>query len=218
MLKITRIVLPFIIFATIAQADNQTLSSLLSHTQTLQGDFSQQQFNTNGAVLQESSGHFVISRPALLRWETKSPVYQLIISGEKDLQVYDSDLQQLTRYPKRQGIGITPAALLAGDYVSLQMNFKITDIVHQPRPTSCVAPQDKPSAAFCLQPKHKDDPLLAVTLSFDQGQPHTLYVRDQFKQTTIITLTHVKRNATVAASNFLFTPPAGTEIIKQMVT
>lgn len=178
------------------------LQSVFSTFTTLQAHFKQTIKDADGAVLQTSKGEMMINRPGKFRWETTAPTHQLIIADGKQLWIYDPELAQVMVQDQTAGMGNTPASLLSGAVQDLTKTFSV---------------QQQPSAAnlqrFVLTPKDANDLFESLTISFKQGQLATMQLHDNSGQTTAVEFSDVKMNHPLAEKMFIFTPPAGVDVV-----
>ncbi len=175
------------------------LNKLLSATKSMTADFSQ---TTKGAKTTTFSGKMAVERPNKFRWETTSPASQLIVANGNTLWVYDKDLAQATRQSTSNQVGETPALLLSGNPSSIANNFNVS----------------QPAAGknyFLLTPKSSNANFKSLSISFNKGRPVMMVLNDNLGQTTSIRFSNINLNGKIAASQFTFTPPAGTDVIDQ---
>lgn len=178
---------------------SENLHKLLSATQSMTANFSQ---TTKGAKTTTFSGTMAVARPNQFRWHISSPSSQLIVANDNTLWVYDKDLAQATRQSTRNQVGETPALLLSGNVNTLKDNF----IVTQP---------NAPKNYYVLTPKDANASFKNLALSFNGGRPVMMVLNDNLGQTTTIQFSNIKMNPKIAASQFDFTPPDGTDVIDQ---
>lgn len=175
------------------------LNKLLTATKSMTADFSQ---TTKGSKTTTFSGKMAVERPNKFRWETTSPASQLIVANGNTLWVYDKDLAQATRQSTSNQVGETPALLLSGNPNSIANNFNVS----------------QPSAGknyFLLTPKSSNANFKSLSISFNKGRPVMMVLNDNLGQTTSIRFSNITLNGKIAASQFNFTPPAGTDVIDQ---
>ncbi|SDK17357.1 outer membrane lipoprotein chaperone LolA [Microbulbifer yueqingensis] len=187
------------LFAGSAWADaTAELSQLLQPLASISGKFHQTLTDERGEVLQKSSGTFSVERPGKLRWETGEPFPQLLVTNNKKLWLYDPDLEQVTIRPVDKRMKETPALLLGGKVGEIRSSFNVAS----------------KNGAYELTPKNASAPFRAMEISFDNGLPAAMTVRDSMGQTTKIKFSRVKANPSLSAALFNFKPPAGTDIIR----
>ena len=178
------------------------LSELLSHTQTITGGFSQLTLDSSGTQLQETAGQMVLQRPGLFRWHTDPPLEQMLVSNGKKVWLYDPDLLQVTVQKMDQRLTHTPALLLSGDVSQISENFTIT------------YKEAGSIIDFVLTPMAKDTLFDTLRLSFRDGVINDMQLLDAVGQRTNILFMGVKINQPVDASQFVFTAPAGVDVIE----
>jgi len=72
------------------------LKTFTSGLKGLDGQFSQQVFDSRGKVKESTSGRVALSAPRLFRWEYVRPHEQLIVADGKKVWMYEPDLEQAT--------------------------------------------------------------------------------------------------------------------------
>ncbi|WP_250460777.1 outer membrane lipoprotein chaperone LolA [Microbulbifer litoralis] len=175
------------------------LSKLLQPLESLSGDFQQTLTDERGEVLQKSSGNFSVQRPGKLRWKTGEPFPQLLVTDNRQLWLYDPDLEQVTIRPVDDRMKETPALLLGGKVEEIRSSFNVSS----------------EKGAFHLTPKRAKAPFKRMEIRFGKdGMPSTMTVRDSMGQTTEIEFSGMKANPELSAALFKFDPPAGTDVIK----
>ena len=150
---------------------------------------------------QTFTGSMIVKRPGLFRWETQSPMNQLIIGNGKTIWIYDQDLMQATRQTVDAQVANTPALLLSGQTDQIIKNFKIT--------------QTAAGNSFTLRPLSKDSVFESLQLDFESDKLSKLILADALGQKTSISFSQSKLNGSIADSQFKFTPPKGVDIIDQ---
>ena len=76
-------------------SDEDALAELFAGFDQVQTDFDQTIADGFGRILETSSGSLSISKPSA-RWEVVQPYPQVILLNDKDLKIYDPDLEQVT--------------------------------------------------------------------------------------------------------------------------
>lgn len=175
----------------------------LKAIKTLQADFTQTSQLAGGRKSETVMGSLAAQKPGLFRWQVQQPYQQLIVSDGKDVRVHDPDLQQMTIKPLGQEWGQTPALLFSGDVRALEKQFAIS--------RKAVGPLTE----FVLTPKAKDAVFASVSLQFKGAAPFAMNLQDSMGQKTHIEFSKTRLNGAIAAGQFRFTPPAGTDIIRE---
>ncbi len=169
----------------------------------IQADFQQTLTDSKGREVQQASGMLVMQRPGKFRWDYKTPYHQVIASDGKEITIYDKDLEQATIKPLSHVLGSTPAALLSGDQ-PLEENFNIT----QARPRDGLDWVE-------LTPKQSDSGFERIRLGFNQSDLRAMEMLDSFGQITELRFTNLTYDAAPDPSRFVFTPPVGTDILRE---
>lgn len=169
----------------------------------LDGQFSQQVFDTKGKRKESSSGRVALSAPHLFRWEYLKPYPQLIVADGKHVWIYDPDLKQVTTRPQGAEEQNSPLAALI-DPQKLERDFNVQD----------AGAQDG-LEWLELKPKQAGEGagFQNARLGFDKQGLARMQILDALGQRTEITFSGWKRNPVFADKTFRFTPPKGVDII-----
>jgi outer membrane lipoprotein carrier protein len=141
------------------------------------------------------------ARPGRIRWTYEKPYEQLIVGDGSKLWVYDKDLNQVTVRSIAQGIGGSPAALLAGSN-DIEKDFRL----------SATGTQDGLDWLEAV-PRGTESTFQKVRMGFGKSGLEAMELADGFGQITIVRFTAIERNSRLAADLFQFTPPQGVDII-----
>ena len=117
--------------------------------------------------------------------------------------IYDPDLAQLMIRPLGEAWGETPALLFTGDAAMLAKQFSVRQS------------QNGAITTFHLSPRAKDSLFTELNLSFKGDLPQSMTLLDAGNQRTEVAFFKAKRNVTLSNERFTFTPPAGTDIIRE---
>ncbi len=184
----------------LADAKNR-LEAFVDSTKGLKAQFTQTVFDRNGRKTQEATGSLYFSRPGKFRWVYQKPYAQLIVGDGKKLWVYDEDLDQVTVRKLDRAIGESPAALLAGNN-DIEKLFTLKD-----------AGSKDGLEWLEATPKSAEGSFEVVRLGFKGDDLHTMELKDNFGQTTLLRFVGLQRNPAMGSSLFRFTPPKGADII-----
>ena len=169
----------------------------------LDGQFSQQVFDSRGKVKESTSGTLALSAPRQFRWEYLKPHEQLIIADGKNVWVYEKDLGQATK--RAQGAEEQNSPLTA------LINPKLLD--QQYDVSEEAAPRDG-LQWLSLSPKRETETSFQyAALGFNAQGLARMEVTDAVNQRTVITFSGWKRNPAFKPGTFTFTPPKGTDVI-----
>lgn len=192
-------------FWTIADASPSVdLSTLLNKLQSMRADFHQTVYDNHGKAVQQSTGKMAMQRPNRFRWQAQKPIPQLIIANGDKLWIYDPDLDQVTIRTIKQAAGDTPALLLSHKATVLDKDFTVTE---------------KPAAKagwrwFTLVPKSSDN-IASVQMGFNNNQIQEMRLQDHLGHLTGIKFSRIETNVSVPSSQFMFKPPANTDVIDE---
>ena len=181
-----------------ADSDAQDLSKRLKTLRTFTGLFTQTLVDAKGQTLQESTGKFWLQRPGFFRWETLEPFPQLLVSNLEYIWLYDPDLEQVTIRPYTQAVSQTPALLLSGDVEKIEEQYTVKKLDNN---------------RFELLPIAEQQLFDQLTVSFNNKQLSKMILRDSLGQSTAFVFEKGVYNTKVDASQFVFEPPEGTDIV-----
>jgi outer membrane lipoprotein carrier protein len=189
------------VLAQTAKPSSTKLDEFLQGLQTLQADFRQVLRDGQGRLIEESQGVLAIHRPDRFRWDYVKPHEQTIVADGKKLWLHDVDLEQVTVRPMEQSLTGTPAVLLSGSE-DLRTSFKVAGTETKGGVT-----------VISLVPKRADTDFKRVLIKFVGKQLGSMELSDKLGQSTTLEFTHVLRNAPLDDARFIFTPPAGVDVI-----
>lgn len=193
-----------LLLAPMAWADaGADLAAKLKALRSLDADFTQTTLASKGKPDSVVLGHIQVQKPGYFRWEVRRPYSQILVSDGRELKIFDPDLQQMTIRPVSQELSQTPAMLFSGNVSALQKQFTIRE------------KKNGASVIYTLTPKAKDAIFADLSLQFKGKEPLSMHLRDSLGQQTQIEFFRVKRNHALPASAFKFTPPSGTDIIRE---
>jgi outer membrane lipoprotein carrier protein len=178
------------------------LQQQLNDIKTLQANFTQQVSSKNNKP-QTSNGQVSLVRPGKFRWIYSKPYPQEIISDGKQVWLYDVDLAQVTIKPVGKALDASPAAVLAGNN-KLDASF-----------TAIELPNKDGLNWVELTPKQKESSFARIRIGFNETNLSRMELDDQFGQTTQIQFSQVVRNKAIDDKLFTFTPPAGSDVIRE---
>lgn len=178
------------------------LNDFLSSLYTFQANFSQRIYNDNGTLLEHSTGKMYVKRPNKFNWVYEQPYNQLIVADGERVWIYDSDLDQVTVKNLNKALGKTPAFLLSSSR-TVNMDFIVRQIAYTRK-------------AFELTPKEKQATFKKIRIKFDiNDNLKGFELLDNLDQRSYITFSNFKKNKRIDEGLFIFTPPAGSDIINE---
>ena len=110
---------------TAQQPDASTLlQQFFFEIQHLQADFTQLEFDVEGAFRRQSTGRLYLSRPGRFRIDYLEPDEVMIWANGESLSMFDPELEQVTVWKQSTRLRESAAALLAGD-ASVLENYRV---------------------------------------------------------------------------------------------
>jgi outer membrane lipoprotein carrier protein len=178
------------------------LNDFLSSLYTFEANFSQRIYNDNGTLLEHSTGKMYVKRPNKFHWIYEQPYNQLIVADGERVWIYDSDLDQVTVKNMNKALGKTPAFLLSRSR-KVNKDFIVKQIAYTRK-------------AFELTPKDRQATFKKIRIKFDiNNNLKGFELLDNLDQRSYITFTNFKKNQRIDEGLFIFTPPAGSDIINE---
>ncbi|MDR6094390.1 outer membrane lipoprotein chaperone LolA [Stenotrophomonas sp. SORGH_AS_0321] len=169
----------------------------------LDGQFSQQVFDTRGKVKETTSGRVALSAPRLFRWEYQRPHVQQIVADGSKVWMYEPDLEQATVRAQGKEEQNSPLTALINPAL-LEQQYDLSEEA---------APRDG-LQWLSLTPKRETEASFQyAALGFNASGLAKMEITDAVGQRTVIAFSGWKRNPSFAAGTFRFTPPAGTDVI-----
>lgn len=178
-----------------------SLRDFFNNTTTMRAQFSQVVNDKKGQKIQEVDGTMQLQRPNKFRWDYKKPYEQQIVSDGKQVFLYDTELQQVTIRELSKSLGSSPAALLAGGE-AVEKSFTLKNATRKDGLTWVLA-----------LPKDKESGFDRVLLGFKADKLRKMELYDSFNHITHITFNEVERNPVLLDTTFLFTAPAGVDVV-----
>ena len=185
----------------VADSALDTVDAFFKGLHSMEADFHQQVFTSEGRLQQESNGHVWILRPGRFRWNYLTPYKQQLVADGRHLWSYDEDLAQVSVQPMEKVFSVTPAMLLSGNE-PLEKVFRMQE-----------QPAGEGEQQVLLTPKSDDSSVIEVHLFFVNGQLSRIEARDTFGNTTTFTFSRLVRNGPVDETIFNFVPPPGVDVV-----
>jgi chaperone LolA len=173
-------------------------------TRTMEADFQQTVESPTLAAPLKTSGKVAFEKPNRMRWDYAPPDTQTIVGDGATLWLYQPDMNQVIKAPLGEAFqAATPLTFLSG-LGRLERDFDAS-----------LERETKDTWVLKLVPK-KDAALgtLGLTVRKDDAAIVEARITDSVGTTTRITFSNEKRNGTIEAARFTFTPPAGVDVVK----
>lgn len=194
----------FLLFSASSFASGlDDLQRFYSDVKSYSASFEQTVVDEKMNLLEASSGEFSIQRPGKFRWQYSTPSEQLIVGDGKQVWIYDVELEQITHRQSKIAVSQTPAMLLSGSG-DLSENFFLQD-----------GGQYDNLDWVHMFPRNQDSVFNDIELGFSAGSLQILKMKDSFGQTTQMRFSNVKENQDIPEQTFMFTPPAGIDVIEE---
>jgi len=217
-LKIAAGIAVWIFLVTVSYADTPAINNKEDARSVLSGiekrysaiGFSArfQQFSTLKAmeIVDTASGSIVVKRPGMMKWAYESPEKQVIVSDGRRLWVYRPEDNQVMVGSAPAFFGNGKGAGFLSDLTDLEKRFEIS---RQP---------DTPAGDYslALKPREKTQDISQIRLvvskeTFDITRIITV---NGYGDETRIQLSDIRFPEKIDDSTFVFTIPAGADVIK----
>lgn len=193
-------ILLFSLFAYAFATPAQDLSAKLSKFKTYHANFTQITKDSNGRVIQQSSGQMWLMPPGRFKWQSDKPTKQLIITNGKYLWVYDVDLQQATQQVLDNKAHVNPVSILSGSISDIQANF----LVFPSTP-----------GVFILKPKNHNLDFKQIKLVFVNDRITQMEVINNLDETTDFDFANIQINQPLSTDFFELKVSKDVDILKE---
>jgi chaperone LolA len=178
----------------------KALDDYLANFKTLQAQFEQTVTDEQGQRRETSQGTVYLERPGKFHWEYVKPYEQSIIGDGQKVWIYDKDLEQITIKPIAGVLNSAPALIL-GNQVHVDEKYNVTEM------------GEKDGVQWIsLVPKDASHDYAGIKLGFEKSNLREMELADNFGQTTHLKFKDERRNVSIDAAEFTFTPPAGVDV------
>lgn len=185
-----------------ADAVSNDLQAKLNTMRTMGASF-HQTVSANKRTISQSSGTMALSRPGRFRWETKTPMEQLVIADGQRLWVYDVDLEQVSVRKQEKSLTGTAALFLSSYDQDLTRDFVVT------------SQQKNNKIYYDLRAKSSKAHFQRMILAFLGANLVGIELFDPLGQHTQVVLSQIKNNPKLPANLFVFKAPAGVDRVEQ---
>lgn len=178
------------------------LKKFYDQNHSIIADFKQNSYDTQGKLMQNSSGKMAIKRPGLFRWDYAEPFEQQIIADGKDIWVYDKDLDQVSVRGQKEALGATPSSVLMEGYKVVEEQFNLED--HG---------EINGYNIVMLKPKKEECEYKLIVIAFFEQKLTIMEIEDRFGQKTTFRFVNIKGNPELPEDYFTFVVPEGVDVI-----
>jgi outer membrane lipoprotein carrier protein len=196
----------FLCVADVSAADSaRARMEAFSHDlKSVSATFSQIVTDSNGRRNDGSNGTFALQAPRLFRWETKAPYEQTIVADGTRVWVYEPDLQQVSVRSQSSEEAHSPLTVLT-DLAQLDAQFAASE-----------SGERNGLVWLKLVSKAPEPQFEYAELGFSEHSLDRMLFKDQLGNVTEIRFDDWRRNPSIPASTFTFTPPKGVDVLGDM--
>lgn len=187
--------------ASAADSARSRMQAFSKDLKSVTADFSQSVTDANGHRGEESKGTMALQAPRQFRWETKKPYEQTIVADGQRVWVYEPDLQQVSVRSQSSEEAHSPLTVLT-DLSQIDTQF-----------TASESGQRDDLVWLKLVSKAKEPEFEYAELGLSANTLERMLFKDQLGNTTEIRFSGWKRNPSLPADTFKFTPPKGVDVI-----
>lgn len=184
------------------------LQETYSRTTSFSADFSQVTSMKLSRRQRQGKGSLVIKKPGLMRWDYLEPDRQVLICDGKQMSMYFAEAEQMI-------------VMSAQEYLQSDVTYNFFAGKGNILRDFAAGP---PSDDFCcgqppdlkLVPKKEHPQVDFIYLWLDERfLVSRMQISDHYGSVTDLSFTNIRLDQKVEANLFEFTPPPGTEIVKQ---
>ncbi len=218
MKKITIALCIFLLFNAPAWASKPSPREIAGHlqkiyqqTRTMAADFTQVAANVSGRHKRYGAGYLRLLKPGRMRWDYTKPGQQVMVCDGKTISLYFASQKQMIVTAAKQYLEADVIYSFFAGTGDILRDFEVR------KPDS--ADLDKMAGDYQIKiiPRHSHPQIDYINIWVDTKTflLKRIKVTDKFGSQTDISFSNIRRNIKLDSSIFHFTPPAGTEIIKQ---
>jgi len=188
----------------------QSLQEKYDATTSMSADFTQKTSSDVSRREKEGRGTMVLLKPGRMRWDYKFPDRQVIVCDGQSITMYFAQENQMLVAPAKQYLESDMTYSFFAGSGNILRNFTVETPAEEDL-------RDNEATPLLRLTPNKDHPQIDYILLWadDDFIMNRLKIVDKFGSMTDIRFSNVKLNPKISEHLFSFTPPAGTEIIKQ---
>ncbi len=164
-------------------------------------DFEQVVTGPDGRRESRGLGHVWLSAPHFFRWDYQGEFPELIVADGAHIWLFDEGLEQVTVQPQDESAADSPLGVLT-DLRRLDTRFLTRELGNHNGIELLELTGVTPDAQF-----------ERIILGFREGTLDSLVTEDAFGLRTQVTFSGLQRNPEIDPALFIFTPPAGADVI-----
>ncbi len=179
-------------------------------TKSMSADFTQVTSSRMSRRVKEGHGTIILLKPGQMRWDYIAPDKQIIVCDGESIQMYFAREKQLLISSAKQYLESDVTYSFFAGTGNLLKDFDISAPLEED-----LGKTDE-QIVLRVVPKGNHPQIDYILMWTDSEYLiNKLMIVDQMGSITDITFKNIKINPTIKAAQFSFTPPDGTEIIKQ---
>lgn len=167
----------------------------------MSADFEQVVTGPDGRRESRGHGRVWLSAPHFFRWDYQGNFPELIVADGARIWLFDEGLEQVTVQPQDKSAADSPLGVLT-DLRRLDTRFLTRELGNHNGVELLELTGVAPDAQF-----------ERIILGFREGMLDTLVSEDAFGLRTQVTFSGLQRNPVLDPALFVFTPPAGADVI-----
>src|SRR3989449_4388362 len=173
-------------------------------TRTLVAKFAQEVESPTMAGKLASSGTVSFEKPNRMRWDYAPPDRQTVVSDGETLWIYQPEEKQVLKAPLREAFqATTPVTFLAGlGHVDRDFTPTLESSAGNRWVLRLVPREDRSASTLVLVVRKRDAAIEEARIT------------DPLGTTTRLALTDDRRNVSLGADVFHFTPPPGVDVVR----
>ena len=179
----------------------EQLDRFAAGLETFSSKFTQRVLGPDGQVEDESEGQVWLRQPNNIRWEYGGDFPELVVADGERIWIYDKVLEQVTIKPQSEYAADSPLSLLA-DIGRLDEQFAVRE-----------AGDLDGLWLLELRALNSEAEFEQVLLGLANDELQLMTMEDTFGLRTEIRFSQLQRNPPLDAGLFVFTPPAGVDVI-----
>jgi len=182
----------------------RTLQQRYESTRTLVAKFRQEVESPTMAGKLTSNGTVSFEKPNRMRWDYAAPDRQTIVSDGETLWIYQPEEKQVLKAPLREAFQATTPVTFLGGLGHVDRDFTPTlESSADDRWVLKLVPREERGVGTLVLVVRKGD------ASIEEAR-----ISDPLGTTTRLALSDEKRNVSLGADLFHFTPPAGVDVVR----
>ena len=193
----------------VANAATFALQTKLVQLDGVIARFEQQVTNAQGYLVEEASGTLYLAKPRF-RWEVSDPFPQIIIADGDEVEIFDPDLEQVTRRTLGNSMHEAPLALLTQTDLALEEHF----LVEALSTFSEAEGENSKQARDVLRPRASEALFERIEMTFLHNVLSTLVIYDHTGQQTFIRFADYRAQQVIQSSMFELEYPPGTDFVR----